>query len=177
MTAPILVFDLDGTLVDTAPDLLDSLNHCLALEGMAPANPRRLSVLCWPRVARYDRARLRGAPECRWTTERLDRLQAVFLEHYVGSMPGSSALYPGVERVLDQFASDGFLLAVCTNKFEGMSVRLLNALGLSAQVCGGLRRRHICLAQTRPAPSVRHDQQGWRRSVPRRHVRRFARRH
>lgn len=73
-------------------------------------------------------------------TDRLDRLQAAFLEHYVASMPGSSKLYPGVERVLDQFASDGFLLAVCTNKFEGMSVRLLERLGTVsrfAAVCGG----------------------------------------
>jgi phosphoglycolate phosphatase len=55
-------------------------------------------------------------------------------------MPGRSALYPGVNRVLDHFAGEGFLLAVCTNKFEDMSVRLLERLGAAekfAAVCGG----------------------------------------
>lgn len=139
MTAPTLVFDLDGTLVHTAPDLLDSLNHCLALEGIAPSDPS--GFLSY--VGQGSRVMIERAFEARRTplaAERLDRLQAAFLEHYVGSMPGRSALYPGVERVLDYFSSEGFLLAVCTNKLEGMSVQLLERLGAAgrfAAVCGG----------------------------------------
>jgi phosphoglycolate phosphatase len=139
MTAPTLVFDLDGTLVHTAPDLLDSLNHCLALEGIAPSDP--VGFLSY--VGQGSRVMIERAFEARrvpLAKDRLDRLQAAFLEHYVGSMPGRSALYPGVERVLDQFSGDGFLLAVCTNKLEGMSVQLLERLGTAgkfAAVCGG----------------------------------------
>jgi phosphoglycolate phosphatase len=139
MTAPTLVFDLDGTLVHTAPDLLDSLNHCLAIEGMAPASPDGFLTY----VGQGSRVMLERAFQARRVPlepERLDRLQAALLEHYVGGMPGQSAFYPGVERVLNYFSSEGFLLAVCTNKFEIMSVRLLERLGkaeLFAAVCGG----------------------------------------
>jgi phosphoglycolate phosphatase len=139
MTAPILVFDLDGTLVHTAPDLLDSLNHCLALEGIAPSNPE--GFLSY--VGQGSRAMLERAFAARrlpLDILRLDRLQAAFLEHYVGNMPGNSALYPGAGRVLDDFSREGFLLAVCTNKLEGMSVQLLERLGTAhrfAAICGG----------------------------------------
>jgi phosphoglycolate phosphatase len=139
MSAPILVFDLDGTLVHTAPDLLDSLNHCLSLEGIAPANPEGfLSYVGQGSRVMIERAFL--ARRIPLDAQRLDRLQAAFLEHYVGNMPGSSALYPGVGRVLDYFSRNGFLLAVCTNKLESMSVRLLERLGAAdrfAAVCGG----------------------------------------
>jgi phosphoglycolate phosphatase len=139
MTAPILVFDLDGTLVHTAPDLLDSLNHCLALEGIAPSDPEGfLSYVGQGSRAMIERAF--AARRLPLDTLRLDRLQAVFLERYVGSMPGNSALYPGAARVLDHFSREGFLLAVCTNKLEGMSVQLLERLGTAgrfAAICGG----------------------------------------
>ena len=139
MTAPILVFDLDVTLVHTAPDLLDSLNHCLALEGIAPSEPEGFLSF----VGQGSRVMIERAFKARripLEAERLDLLQAAFLEHYVASMPGRSALYPGVQRVLDQFSGAGFLLAVCTNKLESMSFQLLERLGAAAKfaaICGG----------------------------------------
>ncbi len=139
MTAPILVFDLDGTLVHTAPDLLDSLNHCLALEGIAPSNPEGfLSYVGQGSRAMIERAF--AARRMPLEAGRLDQLQAAFLEHYVVGMPGRSALYPGVMRVLETFSDAGFLLAVCTNKLESMSVQLLERLGTAkrfAAICGG----------------------------------------
>jgi phosphoglycolate phosphatase len=139
MTAPTLVFDLDGTLVHTAPDILDGLNHCLALDGIAPSNPEGfLSYIGQGSRVMIERAF--AARRIPLQAERLDRLQAAFLEHYVGNMPGKSALYPGVERVLSDFSRKGFLLAVCTNKLEDMSVRLLERLGTAerfAAICGG----------------------------------------
>ena len=139
MTAPILVFDLDGTLVHTAPDLLDSLNHCLALEGIAPSDPEGfLSYVGQGSRMMIERAF--AARRMPLAAERLDRLQAAFLEHYVDAMPGRSALYPGATRVMETFSRAGFLLAVCTNKLEGMSVQLLERLGAAASfaaICGG----------------------------------------
>jgi phosphoglycolate phosphatase len=139
MTKPTLVFDLDGTLADTAPDLLSSLNHCLALEGIEPVDAATLKsyVGHGARVMleRAFSARRRPLP-----IEKLDRLQAVFFEHYSAEMPGKTALYPGVMRVMDEFANHGCVLAICTNKLESMSVRLLEGLGIAGRfgaICGG----------------------------------------
>lgn len=138
MTKPILVFDLDGTLADTAPDLLHSLNHCLVLDGMEPADPLALRTY----VGHGARVMIERAFEARQrhlAPAKLDALQAEFLVHYVANMPGKTKLYPGVLSVLEHYTAQGFILAVCTNKMEEMSVRLLQGLGVAdkfAAICG-----------------------------------------
>ncbi|MDN2567681.1 phosphoglycolate phosphatase [Aquibium sp. A9E412] len=138
MASSIIVFDLDGTLVDTAPDLIDSLNHCLALAGLEPVRGARLKqdVSFGSRVM-LERAFARQRRPL--PVAELDRLQAVFLDHYAASMPGRSQPFPGAVAALERFAAAGFTVAVCTNKLEGMSRRLLGALGLAerfAAICG-----------------------------------------
>ncbi|QND53404.1 phosphoglycolate phosphatase [Phyllobacterium sp. 628] len=138
MSQPIVVFDLDGTLVDTAPDLLDSLNHCLDAAGMQTVDPVALRRY----VGQGARVMIQRAFEAQQkivSPEQLDWLIGLFLEHYSKNMPGHSALYEGVEDVMDNLASAGYLLAVCTNKFEGLSTNLLTALGQTARftaICG-----------------------------------------
>lgn len=138
MVAPIIVFDLDGTLVDTAPDLLDSLNHTLGTIDMEPvdgADIRRLVGM----GAKVMIERAFEARQLELTKPTLVKLFDVFLEHYSAHMPGKSLPYPGVPEALDRFADAGFSFAVCTNKYEGMSVELLESLGLSERfkaICG-----------------------------------------
>jgi phosphoglycolate phosphatase len=138
MAEPIVVFDLDGTLVDTAPDLLDSLNHCLDLAGIPPAKPAELRgfvgfggrVMIERAFAAHGRSFADG---------ELDRLLAAFIEDYSAGIPGRSVPYPGVVVALDRLAAAGYRLAVCTNKFEQMSKRLLAGLGIDkrfAVICG-----------------------------------------
>jgi len=133
-----IVFDLDGTLVDTAPDLVSTLNLVLAGEGLPP-------------VA-YDDARRMIGGGARRMIERaliaqgrtisgaeLDRLFGVFIDHYSAHIADRSRPFPEVESILQRFAGDGFRLAVCTNKLEWLSLRLLDALNLSryfAAICG-----------------------------------------
>ncbi len=139
MAQPTLVFDLDGTLADTAPDLLASLNHCLELEGIEPVDPVTLKSYVG-HGARVMIERAFTARQKPLAADRLDALQAQFLRHYIAEMPGKTALYPGVRRVMDDFAGLGYGLAICTNKLEGMSVRLLEGLGVAhyfAAICGG----------------------------------------
>jgi phosphoglycolate phosphatase len=69
----------------------------------------------------------------------LDALQALFLRHYEEEMPGVSKPFPGVEDALTRFADAGWTLAVCTNKYEGLSRRLLTGLALDSRfeaICG-----------------------------------------
>ena len=138
MTRPIIVFDLDGTLVDTAPDLLASLNHSLSIGGLPAADASALKrfvglggrVLIERAFAAHSRA---------LGPEEHERLLEAFLEHYTAGIPGQSLTYPGVPEALHRFAEAGFTLAVCTNKFEMMSKRLLAGVGMLqyfAAVCG-----------------------------------------
>jgi phosphoglycolate phosphatase len=133
-----VVFDLDGTLVDTAPDLAGSLNHCLARAGLEPTTLAEVR----PDAGRGAQAMLRAAYARAGHPRAADELAgqtARFLEHYAANIAEASTLYPGVVHALDRLAADGSILAVCTNKTEALAVRLLDALGLSsrfAAICG-----------------------------------------
>lgn len=138
MTKPIIVYDLDGTLVDTAPDLLDSLNHALNLAGLETAEPTELRKF----VGMGGRVMIERAFAAQNKTleqAQLDRLLAAFLDHYGGAIPGKSKPYSGVLSALDRFERAGYIAAVCTNKYENLATSLIGSLGLSprfAAVCG-----------------------------------------
>lgn len=138
-TTPLVIFDLDGTLLHTGPDLVASLNHAIADAGLAPVELADLDHLVGQgALAMIGRAfALREKPV---TEEETKRLHALFLDHYTGNMPGESAPYPGLVEALDMLAAEGFALAICTNKSEALTFRLLEALGLThrfaAIVCG-----------------------------------------
>jgi phosphoglycolate phosphatase len=70
---------------------------------------------------------------------QLDKMMASFLTHYVDNMPGNTAPYPGVLAAMARFSQAGYIHAICTNKFEGMSKTLLNGLALADRfevICG-----------------------------------------
>lgn len=138
MTRPIIVFDLDGTLVDTAPDLLASLNHCLGLAGLRPADPRALRRFVGM-GGRVMIERAFAAQQHPLDQPQLDDLLAAFLEHYAGGMPGDSRPFAGALEAVDRFAAAGFAAAICTNKYERLSQSLIASLGLDgrfAAICG-----------------------------------------
>lgn len=139
MSAPIIVFDLDGTLVDTAPDLLDSLNHCLATVDMEPVKSEDINrIVGFGSRVMIERA---FALRQRHLAEgQLDALQAIFLDHYTANVPGRSQPFPGAIEAIERFQAAGYTTAVCTNKLEGMSLSLLEALGVIGHfkaICGG----------------------------------------
>ncbi len=129
-SAPTLVLDLDGTLVDTARDLVQALNAVLAQEGVEPI-PLAEAVTM---VGHGARAMLRagliacGREPC---AGQLDGLVARFLAYYSDHIADHSRPYPGVPDALDRFASAGWRMAVCTNKFEAAARLLLAKLGLA----------------------------------------------
>jgi len=129
VTPPTLVFDLDGTLVDTAGDLIAALNAVLAGEGLAPLEPETAITM----VGHGSRVLLESALKANRVepeSDRLDNLVALFIDHYSRHIADRSRPFPGAAAVLDRFAAAGWRLAVCTNKLEGLSRQLLGAIGL-----------------------------------------------
>jgi phosphoglycolate phosphatase len=135
---PIAVFDLDGTLADTAPDLIATLNVVLDREGVPglPVEQARELISAGGR-ALLDRGLEAAGREV--TPAKLEALYHAFLAHYGENICVSTRLYPGASDALDRLQAAGFRLAICTNKMEAHSVRLLEALGVAdrfATICG-----------------------------------------
>jgi phosphoglycolate phosphatase len=127
-TPPLIVFDLDGTLVDSAPDLIDALNVVLGREGLGP-----LPVsIARKFVGRGGRALIRqgfAASGREISDSRLEAVFAAFLAHYERHLTDKTVLYDGVDAALDALAIAGHRFAVCTNKFERAARLLLRQLG------------------------------------------------
>jgi phosphoglycolate phosphatase len=133
-----IVFDLDGTLIDTAPDLIDALNVILTQEGL-PAVPFDAARNLIGGGARTMIQRALGATGRVRTPIELDRLCAVFVAHYAEHIADRSRPFPQLKTALTRLADAGHCLAVCTNKLEWLSKRLLEALQLAepfAAICG-----------------------------------------
>ena len=135
---PLVVFDLDGTLAETAGDLMGALNHVLSLDGLPPLPVDQARSL----LGAGGRALIRRgfASAGRPLDEgRLEDLFGRFLAFYEDHIADHSHLYPGVVAAMDRLEADGFAFAVCTNKLEGTAKRLLAALGVADRfkvICG-----------------------------------------
>ena len=125
-----IVFDLDGTLVDTAPDLLGALNAVLTVEGHEPVVPADLRhIVGHGARAMFEHALLRtGVPV---TPARLKDLTEQFLAYYRVNIARGSRPFPGVPETLALFAGKGAGLGVCTNKPQDLTELLLDALDLT----------------------------------------------
>jgi phosphoglycolate phosphatase len=133
-----LVFDLDGTLAETAPDLIDALNHVLSFDGIDPVPVAAArSLLGAGGRALIQRGYARAGRDL--SQEKLDDLFNAFLAFYNEHIADKSTLFPGVRDSLDRCRAEGWRLAVCTNKMEYSSKLLLEKLGALdyfAFVCG-----------------------------------------
>ncbi len=138
MIAPTIVYDLDGTLADTAEDLVATLNWLLGREGLAPLKVESAGSL----VGAGARALIkRGFAASGRMLEplALEASFADFLEHYNAHIVDRTRLYPGVDKALTTFARAGWRQAVCTNKIEGSAKLLITRLGIAerfAFICG-----------------------------------------
>jgi phosphoglycolate phosphatase len=131
-----IVFDLDGTLIDTAPDLIDTLNIILAQEDL-PAVPYATARNMIGGGAKVMLERALAA-QGRAANE-IDRLYKAFIAHYAAHIADRSHPFPKLDVTLEGLTAAGHRLAVCTNKLEWLSVRLLEALKLTqhfAAICG-----------------------------------------
>ncbi|WP_291869316.1 phosphoglycolate phosphatase [Bradyrhizobium sp.] len=139
MSSPrIVVFDLDGTLVDTAPDLINALNFVLDREGLPPV-PLHAARNMIGQGARKLIERGLEVDGRAASAADITRLLADFIDYYAANIAVASRPFEGLESALDQLSARGFRFAVCTNKLEWLSKLLLDELGLSARfaaICG-----------------------------------------
>ena len=132
MAPPTLVFDLDGTLVDTAPDIVRALNTVLAAEGLPPMTTE-VALTMVGRGARILITSAFAAAGRQVAGAELERLFAALIDHYGAHLADESRPYPGVEAALDRFAGAGWRLAVLTNKPDPLARPILEALGLASR--------------------------------------------
>lgn len=153
MPFDVVVFDLDGTLADTAPDLAAALNHALGSLGREPVPAESVRHL----VGHGARALLRRglaatgeAPE-----ELVEAGFPLFIDYYQANICAGTSVYPELQGALDALRAAGVRLAVCTNKQEGLTAKLLDALGWGGRfdsVVGG-----DTLAVRKPDPAPLHE--------------------
>jgi phosphoglycolate phosphatase len=136
MLPATVVFDLDGTLVDTAPDLCASLNYALGTLGRPPVSAEDVRHM----VGHGARALLEKglAATGAVSAELIEAGVQPFLQFYAGHIADSSRVYPGVEAALDALAAAGTVVAICTNKPVGLSAALVTAVGWDGRFAANL---------------------------------------
>jgi phosphoglycolate phosphatase len=137
-SARTVVFDLDGTLVDTAPDLINALNHVLDREGLPPVplHSARNIIGAGARKLIERGLELDGRSA---GVHDITRLTGDFIDYYAAHIADASRPFEGLEGALDDLGAIGYRFAVCTNKLEWLSKLLLDRLGLSSRfsaICG-----------------------------------------
>src|SRR3981189_3573596 len=145
-----VVFDLDGTLLDTPPHLINALNYVLHREGLPPVPLHSARNM----IGAGARRLIERGLELEGRTaglEDITRLTTDFIDYYADHIADASRPFDGLERALDDLTARGYRLAVCTNKLEWLSKRLLDALQLSrrfAAICGA---DTFCVSKPDPA--------------------------
>ncbi|WP_225207333.1 HAD-IA family hydrolase [Novosphingobium huizhouense] len=151
----VVGFDLDGTLLDTAQDLGNALNHALALAGRAPvplAQVRRFIGGGATQMLRNALVASGGVDEAAFP-----ELQAGLLASYAANIAVHSRLFPGGEAMLDALAARGVKLAIATNKPERLAVRLFDELGLLDRFACVIGGDTLGPGRAKPAPDMLHE--------------------
>ena len=145
-----VVFDLDGTLADTAPDLTAALNHALGELGRPPVPAQDVRHM----VGHGARALLqKGLAATGAVSEALiEQGFPIFLAHYEAHIADLTRPFPGVEQALAALEADGVTLAICTNKLESLTHRFIAAIGWEGRFAAIVGGDTLPVRKPDPAP-------------------------
>jgi len=129
-TQSTIVFDLDGTLADTIHDLVAALNRTLAAHGLPPFTPSDIAYLTGKGGLRAMIAHAFSLADRQPKQRDLEHMFDVTVRDYDQNIAVQTTLYSGVENALKAFKSNGWLLAVCTNKPIAQTQKLLGRLNI-----------------------------------------------
>lgn len=162
---PTVAFDLDGTLVDTAPDLLRALDFTLETEGLNPPDDHEARNFIGA-GARAMIERALAHTRVQFGKDKVDGMLRQFLFHYENHIADHSRAFPGAENALARLRDEGALLIICTNKMESYAAKLLQELKLAdyfSFIAGGdtfaFRKpdpRHLTEAIEKAGGDLRH---------------------
>lgn len=146
----VVAFDLDGTLADTASDLSAALNHVLERFGRPSIDPDSVRHL----VGHGARSLLRkGLAATGEVSEALvEQGLPIYLEYYGDHVCVGTTLYPALEEAMDALAARGSSLAICTNKGELLSRRLVEALGWNGRFASIVGADTLAVRKPDPRP-------------------------
>jgi phosphoglycolate phosphatase len=139
-----VTIDLDGTLLDTIPDLAMAANMTLAELGFAELDPERIRTFVGKGIPRLVERTLDAALGAPPPEDLVRRALAVYERHYTAVNGKHTTVYGGVQEGLDALREDGFPLACVTNKSERFTRPLLDMVGMSSYF------RHIVCGDTLP---------------------------
>ncbi len=145
-----VVFDLDGTLADTALDLTTALNHALGVLGRPLVPAEDLRHMVGHGVRALLRNGLTATGEC--TEELIDKGFPIFFNYYEAHIADHTRPFPGVEEVLAALEADGVKIAICTNKLEALTHDLLAALGWEGRFAAVVGGDTLAVRKPDPAP-------------------------
>jgi phosphoglycolate phosphatase len=123
----VVAFDLDGTLADTAPDLATALNHTLTQLGRPIVDPESVRHL----VGYGAKALLRQALATSGSADEslIEQGFPIYLDFYEANICAGTTRYPALDEAMDALTARGAKLAICTNKPERLTHKLIDALG------------------------------------------------
>jgi phosphoglycolate phosphatase len=151
MAASALILDLDGTLVDTAPDLAQATNHLLAENGRRAVTLDEIRSLVGQGARKLLRRGFALTGED-LAEDRVEQLFEQFIDYYGAHVSQNSRPFPGAVALLERCRDAGIRLAVCTNKQENLSLRLLADLGLTKYFSAIVGADTVGVAKPDPAP-------------------------
>ena len=141
-----MLFDLDGTLLDSAPDLVGSLNQVRRLENLPPLDVAEMSRFASHGAVGLLKAGMPAADDVTFESWRQE-----FLQHYAQNSFRDSALYDGVEEMLEFLQVSGIPWGIVTNKIEALTLPIIDAAKLrhsvNCVVCGDT------LSKSKPDPA------------------------